>query len=365
MRATSASRLLGLIGLLLAVPLAHADDRTALVVGIETVSGGDPGSVIEGAAERAVQLGQTLDAAGFTGVTVLTGAQATQAGIRAALALALASGGPDSTLVFFFEGHGIGGDYGDARLLSADDKPDTMSTTAMDVERLSPLLVGADRKVVVITDAVHKGSLAGTELKGPVASDWTNPGPHLAVISATSTGETSTPGLLQAALVAGLEGDADKDKSGAITLGELIHFLRMRVGAVSGGRMTPVRVGGLGDGHLIATAVRAPSPEVVAVAPSAPRTAGRFRSVGVGVAAAGTGLGALSLGMYAAKRGDCQQQPQGLVCGDSAAYMTYRRIQHSMGWAGGILLAAGTGLWFMDTGPIVLGPGTVHWRGQL
>jgi hypothetical protein len=69
--------------------------------------------------------------------------------------------------------------------------------------------------------------------------------------------------------------------------------------------------------------------------------------------------------MYAVKRGDCQQLSQGLVCGDSPAYMTYRRIQHSMGWAGGIMLAAGTGLWFMDTGPIVLGPGTVHWRGKL
>jgi hypothetical protein len=267
--------------------------------------------------------------------------------------------------VFLFEGHGIGGDYGDARLLSTDDHPDTMSNTAMDVERLSSLLAGADRKVVVITDAVHKGSLAGTELRGPVASDWTNPGHSLAAISATSGGQTSTPGVLQAALTAGLEGDADTNRSGAITLGELTDFLRKRVGAVSGSRMIPMRTGGLREDHLIATAVRAPQAEVVAVPLSAPHTPGRFRSVGVGVAAAGTGLGALSLGMYAVKRGDCQQLSQGLVCGDSPAYMTYRRIQHSMGWAGGIMLAAGTGLWFMDTGPIVLGPGTVHWRGKL
>jgi hypothetical protein len=325
----------------------------------------DPELSITGAEERAARLGATLKDRGFERVVVLTGGEASRAAIRTALDSAVAAIEPGGTLVFVFEGHGVGGDYGDARLLSADEAPDGEGATGLDVERLPSTLLSQDptKRIVVLTDAVHSGTANGSALIGPVAQDWVAPGERFGSISATNSGLGSTPGVFQGALQDGLEGGADVDGNGHISLGELMGFLQGAVSTQSSGRMHPMRSGGLGDEMVLSTLVTAPEVSVALVAPT-PRVAGHYRKLGTRVGIAGGVVGATSLAMYAIKRSDCVQDAQGLNCGDSAGYATYQRLQNISGWTAGALLATGAGLWLLNSGPVALGPGTVQLSGQ-
>jgi len=370
MRASWFPLLIGTLGSLWAMPEARALERAAVVVGIDNLPDFSPELELSGAAGRAIALGKTLEAAGFERVEVFTGSGATREVIEGALHAAHDALGPSGTLVFIYEGHGIGGDYGDARLLSWDDASKDMSSTAMDVEELPARLGKADgdRHFVVLTDAVHAGSHEGTSLRGPVAGDWYDSGTRFGVISATGASQVSTPGLLHAALITGLEGAADQDQNKTVVFGELIWYLQSQLGKSSGGQMTPIRAGGLAMDHPIATAVGGQTSAAVPTPPqpvaSTSEPAATLRPVALGVGAAGVGLGAVSIVMYAAKRPDCISTSRGLTCGNSSGYATYRRLQNGTGMLGGIMLAAGTTLWFQDSGPVAIGPGTVRLSGQ-
>ena len=260
MRPTLPAVLVSLLGCLISTPMALALDRAAVVVGIDNVKGAPSSVAISGAGQRAELLGEALGVAGYGRVEVLSGPAAAQAQIIGVLDSVLASLGPQGTLLVVFEGHGVGGDYGDARLLASEDQVAGSSSDALDVERLPLRLVkdGQSRHIVILTDAVHAGSHSGTLLKGPVASDWYNPGDRFGTVSSTNAEQVSTPGVFHDALIAGLQGDADADRNATVTYGELVAFLQEEVSALSGGRMQPARAGGLTDDLPMAKAIRAP-----------------------------------------------------------------------------------------------------------
>ena len=368
----STAALFSLLGWILTAPSAFALERAAVVVGVDNVAGAPQSVAISGAGERAKTLGETLKAAGYERVEVLSGPAAAQAQIIGVLDSVLASLAPQGTLLVVFEGHGVGGDYGDARLLGSDAQVADGASDTLDAERLPLRLVkaGQSRHIVILTDAVHAGSFSGSLLKGPVAGDWYNAGERFGTISSTNSQQVATPGVFQGALVAGLQGDADADRDGTVTFGELFAFLQQEVSAQSGERMLPGRAGGLPDSLLVATAVRLPEKVEAAasaqpVPSSSPKpSASPVRPSAKWVAATGAGVGALSLGMYVAKRSECVDSQRGLICGDSRGYVVYRRVQHGAGWLSGVMLATGTALWLLDSGPVSVGPTSVHLRGH-
>ena len=197
---------------------------------------------------------------------MLTGPRATKAAVQAAIEDAIGAVDADGTVMFVYEGHGIGGDYGDARLLSFDDTPEDMSSTGMDVERIPSRLgaVGTGRKMVVLTDAVHRGAVSGLALIGPQASDWL-PGSSFAVVSSTGPDQVSTPGMFQSVLIAGLQGGADANQDGSVTMGELEAHLNGQLEQSSGGSMAPIRAGGLDNGHVVAVGAKVPASVAVEI----------------------------------------------------------------------------------------------------
>ena len=372
MRSSPISLLILLVTGLLAAPQVRAADRVAVVVGIDNVQGFGSDLAITGAEDRAVALREALLKAGFGRVAVIAGGTPNSAeAIQTALEDALSHVDPGGMLLWVFEGHGIGGDYGDAQLLGG-----TSASEGIDVARL-PVDLGArlgNRKLVVLTDAVHAGKHDGGALIGPVAADWYNTGEKFAVISATGPGQVATTGLFIQTLTDAIGGPADKDQDGRITIGELVSHLRTEVGDTSGGRMHPGRAGDLADGHVLMTpAPRDPAPRdppppqpqpVHPPVVEQPVVQSFTRPASYVALATGTAMGLASLVMYAAKRSSCQQTIQGLACGNNTGYTSYRRIQHTTGWLGGGLVLAGVGLQFLDMGPVSMGPGAVHLSGR-
>ena len=296
--------------LLWGVPEAHAVDRAAVVVGIERVEGLGDEHKIDGAHLRAAGLGKALERAGYDKVTVLTGAKASRAGIRAALDNAIGVLEPSGTLLWVFEGHGIGGDYGDAQLLGSDSSSDGLDVARLPAELAEKL---GGRSLVVVTDAVHAGKHGDTALIGPLASDWYALGKQFAAISSTGAGQVATSGLFIDRLSTAVSGGADGDSDGKVTVSELVGYLRKAVGDASGGRMHPSRAGGLDDGHVLmlpATTGVVPAP----VAPIVPAPRGEqvrkgrsaIRPVTFVTMAAGAVLGTTSVVMYVTKQSSCE-----------------------------------------------------------
>jgi len=342
-----------------------------VVVGIEQVVDFDDALALTGAHDRAAKLGTALEGAGYEKVTVLTGAGATREAIQSALEESIEATAPGGTVVWVFEGHGIGGDYGDAHLLAADGRVDALATTGFDVARLPADLFRMldTRSLLVVTDAVHAGDHQGTALIGPVATDWYSSGTNFGVLSAVGTGQTAIPGLFVEGLTEAVLGAGDGDGDGSTTTGELITFLRNQVGNKSGGRMHPARAGKMEDHYPLFTSLALAKPATNEVAdPSAGRStassSSMLRTVSWGTMIAGTVSGATSIGLYAAKRSECVSGDVGLICGDSEAYTGYKNLQHITGWVGGGLLLTGVGLYVLDAGALKIGLGAVHWSGR-
>lgn len=252
--------------------------RIALVIGVSSYEKLPEGLSLETPRTEATRVAAALEqGAGFDEVRLLTDASASFANVQAVLQEQVAKEVQWRDLfLVYFAGHGVGGDYGDPRMLFYDTDPDALETTSISVRDLTALLqkwVPASR-YVVITDAAHEGSLNNLALLGPTGNDWPVIGNQSFVMSSTAPRQVSVAGVFSKAFIEGISGAADTNGDGAVTGSELNGYLVLTVPNNTGGRQLPTVQSKYSPGIEImkkkAAVVVAPTPTV-----EAPRYAGK------------------------------------------------------------------------------------------
>ncbi len=229
------------------VPAAAAQEvegrRIALVIGLSSYDRLPPGIAIDSARTDAVRVAAALEqGAGFDQVRLLTDASATMENVTAVLREQVSKEVTWRDLfLFYFVGQGIGGDYGEPRLLFYEADPDALETTSLSVADLGAHLqewVPASRYIVA-TDAAHEGQLNGVALLGPTGNDWPVLGSHSFVISSAAPRQVARPGVFAKAFIEGMSGQADSNLDGVVSGSELNGYLVVAVPNATAGVQIP------------------------------------------------------------------------------------------------------------------------------
>ena len=233
-------------------PVARAkaapdEDRFALVIGITDYQQELPRST--GSENDAREFAQFVeDSLGVPrrNIALKLGARATRSAIDAYLDEWLPKNlGPKSTLYVFFAGHGAPDpESGDSYLIPWEADPRFVKSQGVRLTSFTAriqALPGTQK--FVFLDSCFSGSggrsvlAQGTRPLVPVSADFAGKARQGTVIfTATRANETTgtTPddqhGLFSYFLVKGMDGDADRDRDGAVTVKELQAFLEARVG---------------------------------------------------------------------------------------------------------------------------------------
>ncbi|MBM4368748.1 MAG: caspase family protein [Deltaproteobacteria bacterium] len=217
--------------------------RVAIVVGVSSYEKLPADLQLDTPRTEAARVAAALEqSAGFNEVRLLTDASATTGNIQAILAEELSKEVLWKDLfLFYFVGHGVGGDFGDPRLLLYDSDPEALDTTSLSVKEFAASLqkwVPASRYVVV-TDAAHEQSLNGLVLLGPTGNDWPVIGQQSFMISSAAPRQAAQAGVFSKSFIEGLSGQADANGDGVITGSEVNTFLILAVPNATGGRQLP------------------------------------------------------------------------------------------------------------------------------
>lgn len=219
-------------GLLLtiAASVAAPPQRTAVVVGIEAYQHLDPSLRVQGARDDAMRVAEALETrGGFGHVQLLTDASATRAAIESLLAGGLGTG-PGDLFLLYFVGHGIGGDFGEPRLLTYESDPEDLEMSTWPLADLAASLTGGIQagSIVVVTDTSHEGSIQDLALMGPSPDQWPSFARPAMVLSASGPREPARPNALAEAFAGAVAGRADTSGDGSVSSGELYrHLVRM------------------------------------------------------------------------------------------------------------------------------------------
>jgi hypothetical protein len=207
---------------------AQAQQRAAVVIGIESYQHLPSELRVVGARQDAMDVAEALETrGGFQDVRLLTDASATRAAIESLLSAGLGLGERDLFLLYFV-GHGIGGDFGEPRLLTYDTDPSDLELSSWPVAELGrAIATGVDAgHAVIVTDASHAGALEGLALMGPLPDQWPELGCDSSmVISAGGPREPARPHVLAEAFTSAASGCADSSDDGVVTSGELYRHL--------------------------------------------------------------------------------------------------------------------------------------------
>jgi hypothetical protein len=198
-------------------------------------------------------------------VRLLVDEQATSANLRSSLFTFLTEPGPDDLVVIYFAGHGAP-DPRDPRLLyliTHDTDPRDMGGTAFPMWDLPTVLgrVVKARRVLVLADACHSqgvGGAAGGGAATPInlahqyLARYARDAQH-ALLTASGISEASLEGprwggghgVFTFFALRGLRGQADGDRDGTVTAGELFVYVRDHVRRETAGQQTPTAVAGL------------------------------------------------------------------------------------------------------------------------
>jgi len=202
-------------------------------------------------------------------VKLLLDNKATSENIKAALYNWLKQAAEDDMVTIYFAGHGSPESPdtpNNLYLLSHDTKYNNIAATGFpmwDVKTAISRFIKA-KKIVVIADACHAGGLGSafdTGRRGirnveinPISAGFqslSNAGDGVAVISASDDKQLSQEsknwggghGVFTYYLVKGLSGDADYNKDGHVTLGELIPYLSEHVRKATKNAQSPTVAG--------------------------------------------------------------------------------------------------------------------------
>lgn len=210
----------------------------------------------------AVEIAQALRQAAHGGVQggryrevksmVLTDAEVTRASLLDGLANFLGQAGPDDVAVLFFAGHGVrdlaSGSY---YFLPHPATPANLLTEGLrmsDFDEMLRIVRRNVRAVVVMLDTCHAGAMgaaSGQVVSADEMAAQMSAGEGFFLLAASRPGEESKEerslghGAFTFSILEGLDGRADGDGDGALSVSELFGYVAKRVPALTGGQQHP------------------------------------------------------------------------------------------------------------------------------
>jgi hypothetical protein len=283
-----------LVALAALLPSTALADRVAVVIGVGSYAKLGESLELPGASQGARDLARLLQQdAGYDQVLPLTDALATRSAIRDLLLENLpAQLSAEDSLLVFFAGHGVGGDFGEPYLLPYDADPADLQGTGLSVDELGSSLRNALQvaSLVMITDAVHDQRLDDLVLVGPNAKSWPDLADEFFSLSACSPKEIPGETPFGALLGEGMSGAADSSGDGVVSASELHRYLLDRM-ASGGFDAHPAESGTYNPELAVAWVSKGPAdfaPPEPEPEPEPERN--RRRSAGVWAAAVGLGV---------------------------------------------------------------------------
>lgn len=200
-------------------------------------------------------------------ITYLVNEDATSQKVRSALFTFLTKPREPDFVVLYFAGHGSP-DPNDRRnlyLLTYDTKPEDMGGTAFPMWQLQDVFtrVLRARRVVTFADSCHSYGISGQAYGASMKSNNLI-NQYLAAVATTSERAVLTAsdvsqlsmegerwggghGVFTHYVLKGIRGDADVNRDGAVTAGELFYYVREQVKKDTGGEQTPLALPGLAE----------------------------------------------------------------------------------------------------------------------
>jgi uncharacterized caspase-like protein len=212
-------------------------------------------------------------------VRVLLNDQATSQNVRSAFYTFLTQAQPTDEVVIYIAGHGAP-DPNDPRnlyLLTYDTKLDDMGGTAFPMRQIQDVFANVlkAKRVVTFADTCHSFGFSGARSRGKKSTNSNNlvnqymahyaNDADRAVITASDVSQLSYEsdqfggghGVFTFYLLKGLHGEADANKDGTVTAGELFSYVHDNVAKATSGNQSPMAVPGLAERiPLAGTALR-------------------------------------------------------------------------------------------------------------
>lgn len=198
-------------------------------------------------------------------VRFLVDQAATSQNVRSALFTFLTKPRPEDLVVIYWAGHGAP-DPNDRRnlyLLTYDTRVEDMGGTAFPMWGLQDVFarILKAKRVITFTDSCHSYGISGQALRASAAENnlvnqylkvYASEGDR-AVITASDISQLSREseswggghGVFTFYLLRGLGGEADVNKDGTVTAGELFAYVRDQVNEATGGEQRPAAFPGL------------------------------------------------------------------------------------------------------------------------
>lgn len=232
---------------------------------------------------------------------VLTNEEVTRESILDGMGRFLGQAGPRDVVVIFVAGHGVfdraSGSYYFLTFPASADNLVTAGLRMSDFDEMVRMLRARTRGVVVMVDTCHAG---GLQFGSPDLVAMGDPGAGLSVgegfflLAASKRGETSQEqpslghGAFTAALLEGLQGAADGDRDGQLSVADLFSYADRRVPRLTDGTQHPYhRTEGtdlvLAELRGAAPAVTPSSQELAGSAEATPRPASDLVGNSIGV----------------------------------------------------------------------------------
>jgi TolB-like protein len=223
----------------------------------------EPALALEFADADAREIARTLRTAARSGryrevkSLVLIDREVTRASLLDGLANFLGQAGPDDVAVLFFAGHGVRDlSSGSYYFLPHPARPDNLLTEGLrmtDFDEMLRIVRRNVRAVVVMLDTCHAGAMgtssSGGSSGGIVSADemaaQMSAGEGFFLLAASRPGEESKEerglghGAFTFSILEGLDGRADGDGDGALSVSELFGYVAKRVPALTGGQQHP------------------------------------------------------------------------------------------------------------------------------
>ncbi len=263
---------------------AHPGERWAVIIGIDEYRDPSIAPLKYASADAKAVHGFLIARAGFKreNTILLLNRDATEAAIRKALGEFLkAKALKDDEVVVYYAGHGTTEPDGSAEgglakyLVPWDADPESLYSTAIPMSRFDEIFARVQaRKILLIQDTCFSGGSGGTgrtflrkglatrslALTDRFLRDLSQREGRM-ILTASDANQLSQElgefkhGVFTYYLLQGLEGDADLDKDGAVTVRELHLYLQRRVHEKSGGNQTP-QLYNVGDMVLVTRAAK-------------------------------------------------------------------------------------------------------------
>ncbi len=197
-------------------------------------------------------------------IVALFNEEATSKNLRSALFTFLTKPSPQDLVVIYFSGHGAP-DPNDSRnlyLLTYDTRPEDMGGTAFPMWQLQDVFgrILKAKHVISFNDSCHSYGISGQRLGAVRQNNLVNQyvqhyasQSERAVITASDVSELSAEdekwggghGVFTYFLLQGLKGEADSNKDGTVTAGELFAYLSDKVSKATDGQQNPQAIPGL------------------------------------------------------------------------------------------------------------------------